>query len=396
MQINQIIAAKLAGIITPEEEKLLNEWLSSKESHREQYEKIVARHDFKSQMDAYEQIDVESGWKRMETRIIQDEKSQKRNSARIISLLSSQLKYAAVLLLLIAAGAFFWYNKYTEVTPPDISAEIRLAMAKSEECGKSQAKIEILSNQNSLPIYNKINDVSHDASNHSEEKSFGDDVADLIAARRITTMHDKEFWLTLDDGTLVHLNHNTHLIYPEKFGRGKRNVILDGEAFFMVAKDKSRPFIVHTPNGDVKVYGTEFNVNTRNERTGTSETTVVLVKGSVGVTPSNGREQMLLPEQQATLRANSMTASIEGVDVEPYIAWNTGKFSFHNWQLERIMDVLSRWYGYTVEYKDPSIQKLTFSGNFDRYEKIRPTMDFISKVAGLKIEIKQNKIIIEK
>ena len=57
MQINQIIAAKLAGVITPEEDKLLNEWLSSEESHREQYEQIVARHDFKNQMDAYEQID---------------------------------------------------------------------------------------------------------------------------------------------------------------------------------------------------------------------------------------------------------------------------------------------------------------------------------------------------
>lgn len=396
MQINQIIAAKLAGVITPEEDKLLNEWLSSEESHREQYEQIVARHDFKNQMDAYEQIDVRTGWKRLETRITQDEKSQKRNSTRIISLRPSLLKYAAVLLLIIAAGALLWYNKYTEVTPPDIPAEVRLAMTQSEESGKAQAKIEDLSAQSTIPTYNKANDISDDSNIFTEEKSYSDDVADLIAARRITTMHDKEFWLTLDDGTLVHLNNNTRLIYPEKFGRGKRNVILDGEAFFMVAKDKSRPFIVHTPNGDVKVYGTEFNVNTRNESMGTSGTTVVLVKGSVGVTPNNGREQMLLPGQQATLRTNSLTASIEDVDVEPYIAWNTGKFSFHNWQLERIMDVLSHWYGYTVEYKDPSIRQLTFSGNFDRYEKIRPTMDFISEVSGLKIEIKQNKIIIEK
>ncbi|MBR1462050.1 MAG: DUF4974 domain-containing protein, partial [Prevotella sp.] len=212
------------------------------------------------------------------------------------------------------------------------------------------------------------------------------------------------FWLTLEDGTLVHLNYNTRLIYPEKFGRGDRNVILDGEAYFMVAKDKSRPFIVHTPQGDVKVYGTEFNVNTRTEVRGehkqdkslTATTTVVLVKGSVSVIPTGGKETMLKPGQQATVNGQWSTVNVENVDVEPYVAWNEGKFSFRNWQLERIMDVLSRWYGYSVEYRDSSIRQLTFSGNFNRYEKIRPTMDFISEVAGLKIEIKQNKIIIEK
>lgn len=88
-------------------------------------------------------------------------------------------------------------------------------------------------------------------------------VEQLLEARRITTYQDKEYWLTLDDGTLVHLNYNTRMVCPERFIDGTRDVILDGEAYFMVAHDSRHPFVVHTPQGDIRVYGTEFNVSTR-------------------------------------------------------------------------------------------------------------------------------------
>ena len=209
----------------------------------------------------------------------------------------------------------------------------------------------------------------------------------MLSARRITTRHDKEFWLTLDDGTLVHLNYNTRLIYPEEFGRGDRNVILDGEAYFMVAKDKSRPFIVHTTNGDVKVYGTEFNVNTSHS------TSVVLVKGSVSVTPTGGREIMLKPGQQLTLTDNQ--PSVTQVDTAPYVAWNEGKFFFEEWPLERIMQVIARWYGREVEFTTDEIKQQRYSGNFDRYEDIRPTMEAIETITGLKITFAPDRLIIE-
>ncbi|MBQ9571542.1 MAG: FecR domain-containing protein, partial [Prevotella sp.] len=298
-------------------------------------------------------------------------------------------RYAAAVLILIVGGAALWYSQYTKVTPPEISESVQLAMQQSHESGKQDAKVDVLSEELSM--------MSDESGKNEElrvksEKSLSVTESltkeQLLSARRITTMHDKEFWLTLDDGTLVHLNYNTRLIYPEKFSRGDRNVILDGEAYFMVAKDKSRPFIVHTPNGDVKVYGTEFNVNTTGDNT-----SVVLVKGSVSVTPTGGKEQLMNPGQLCEFSVENLMLST--IDVEPYIAWNEGKFSFEEWPLERIMQVISRWYGREVVFTSEDIKHQQYSGNFDRYEDIHPTMEAIESITGLKITFAPGRIIIE-
>lgn len=91
--------------------------------------------------------------------------------------------------------------------------------------------------------------------------------AEEITEGSLVTKKDKEFWMVLDDGTYVHLNYNTTLIYPNHFVGSERKVKLKGEAYFIVANDsKKRPFIVETANGDVHDYGTEFNVNTMKEK----------------------------------------------------------------------------------------------------------------------------------
>ncbi|MBR1401935.1 MAG: DUF4974 domain-containing protein [Prevotella sp.] len=413
MNINEIIYRKIAGQTSAEEDARLKEWMEASPLHQSQYEQLQNDPDFSANYQIYQRLDVDKAWaKLVENEKTSSEKAEVRGEKLEVRRMRNLLKYAAAILVLIIAGAGYWYSQYTKVTPPEIPEAVQLAMQQSIQSGKQEAEVlgvrgeKIRGERIESGAGKQEQDISLTShpSPLTPENLSSLTKDQLLAAKRITTKHDKEFWLTLDDGTLVHLNYNTRLIYPEKFGRGDRNVILDGEAYFMVAKDKSRPFIVHTPNGDVKVYGTEFNVNTRTEVRGehkqdkslTATTTVVLVKGSVSVIPTGGKETMLKPGQQATVNGQWSTVNVENVDVEPYVAWNEGKFSFRNWQLERIMDVLSRWYGYSVEYRDSSIRQLTFSGNFNRYEKIRPTMDFISEVAGLKIEIKQNKIIIEK
>ena len=69
----------------------------------------------------------------------------------------------------------------------------------------------------------------------------------------------------------------------------------------MVAKDRSRPFVVHLPDGEVKVFGTEFNVNTNNIEAGTNGSVIVLVKGSVSVSPTNGTAHMIKPAEKCLL-----------------------------------------------------------------------------------------------
>ena len=193
---------------------------------------------------------------------------------------------------------------------------------------------------------------------------------------------------------MVHLNYNSRLIYPEKFG-DRRDVILEGEAYLMVAKDKSRQFVVHTPKGDVKVYGTEFVVNT-----GTStengndnkELTVVLVKGSVSFTPTDGREKMLTPGQELSIVNSQLNVS--EVDTAPFVAWNEGELVFSDWTLERIMSVIARWYGLDVEFANKDLGNHKFSGSLSRYEDLKPTLETIEMVTGMRLNVNNQKLYI--
>ena len=197
--------------------------------------------------------------------------------------------------------------------------------------------------------------------------------------------------MTLDDGTRVHLNYGTTLIYPRKFNGDTREVELEGEAYFFVAKDANHPFVVHTPEGDVKVYGTEFNINTQDDE---GTTRIVLVNGSISVTPKGGREQMIRPNEMAVISSGECMFST--VDVAPYVSWNTGMFIFADCPLEKLMRVLSRWYNKRVEFNSDDIRQIEFTGTINKYGDISPALKAIHTVTGLRIEMKKDLIIISK
>ena len=104
---------------------------------------------------------------------------------------------------------------------------------------------------------------------------------------------------------------------------------------------------------------------------------------------------MMMPGQQICINAQQTSVTLREVDTAPYIAWNEGKFFFEEWPLERIMQVISRWYGREVEFTSNEIKHQQYSGNFDRYEDIHPTMEAIESITGLKITFAPGKLIIE-
>ena len=281
---------------------------------------------------------------------------------------------AAAVAALLVAGGILLLNRGSEAGKPALSEEVRLAMAQSSKLGKQEAEVAVLAEE---AIAQTV-------------KAHAAKLENFSTARQVSTEETKEYWLTLDDGSVIHLNNDTYLIYPEKKDAKAREVILDGEAYFMVAKDAERQFIVHTKQGDVTVYGTEFNVSTR-EAEGTTE--VVLVEGSVSVTPKSGAETHITPGQKATF---GETLTVEAVDVEQYVAWNTGKFAFRDWPLSRIMAVVAKWYGCTVTFADESLGEPRLSGNFDRYEDLSSTIESLAMVTGLDFDVQEGSIFIHK
>ena len=391
----------LLGIITDEERSRLEAWRRQDAANEALFQKMVAQEITQEEYARYASIDAERAWDKFVKQTGIDDTNIK--GKHVISFRHLWRYAAAVALVAVVGAAGWWYTDYKKVTPPVISQEIEQAMHQSEVSGKQVAMIEkIVNTTEATSVQEQIAQIKEELVDYT----VSDDVVEeLLAATRVTTYHDKEFWLKLDDKTLVHLNYNSKLIHPERFGSDSRDVVLDGEAYFMVAKDKSRPFVVHTPNGDVTVYGTEFNVNTRikndnvndNDNNGKSEyrTEVVLVKGSVGVTPEGQAERMIVPGEQATFGENT-GINLRNVDVTPYVAWNTGTFVFNDMPLSNLMEVLSKWYNMEVVYEDSTLQGLTFSGEFDRYGGVEPIVKGLNTAMGLDVSVKGNRMIIKR
>jgi ferric-dicitrate binding protein FerR (iron transport regulator) len=372
-------------IISESEQQELDLWRQADARHETVFEYLSEPENLEKEYRFRKEIDAEQSLERIKEKLWNEEKETKEVPLHAHRFTTYLYRAAAIIVLFIVGGAYWYHREYTRVTPPEISQEVQLAMEQSRERGVQAAEIIT----SGMPHQQVITDEER-ALYHVDE----DFAEQLEEAKRITTYHNKEYWVTLPDGSLVHLNYNSRLIYPEKFG-DRRDVILEGEAYLMVAKDKSRQFVVHTPKGDVKVYGTEFVVNT-----GTStengndnkELTVVLVKGSVSFTPTDGREKMLTPGQELSIVNSQLNVS--EVDTAPFVAWNEGELVFSDWTLERIMSVIARWYGLDVEFANKDLGNHKFSGSLSRYEDLKPTLETIEMVTGMRLNVNNQKLYI--
>lgn len=370
-RIATLIIKHTLQVITPSEQQELDAWREADERHEKAFQWLSNRDNLEKDYRFRQSIDVEYSLQEFKERL-ESEQTTKVVPLRSRLFNTKLYRVAAVIILLIMGGAFWYHREYTRVTPPEISQEVEYAMQESLSKGWQGAEIITSATPQKQVI------TEEESARYHVDEDFAEQLAE---AKRITTYHDKEYWVTLDDGSLVHLNYDSRLIYPEKFG-DRRDVILEGEAYFMVAHDKSRQFVVHTPQGDVKVYGTEFNVNTRNENEAVN---VVLVKGSVGFTPTEGTETMLAPGQ--ILSYGNHQLSIRPTDIAPYIAWNTGEFVFSDWTLARIMSVIARWYGLEVRFMNKDLGERKYSGSLSRYEDLKPTLETIEMVTGLDLNV---------
>ena len=384
-RIITLILKHTLQIISESEQQELDLWRQADARHETVFEYLSEPENLEKEYRFRKEIDAEQSLERIKEKLWNEEKETKEVLLHAHRFTTYLYRAAAVIVLLIVGGAYWYHREYTRVTPPEISQEVQLAMEQSRERGVQAAEIIT----SGMPHQQVITD--EERARYHVDEDFAEQLAE---AKRITTYHDKEYWVTLPDGSLVHLNYNSRLIYPEKFG-DRRDVILEGEAYLMVAKDKSRQFVVHTPKGDVKVYGTEFVVNT-----GTStengndnkELTVVLVKGSVSFTPTDGREKMLTPGQELSIVNSQLNVS--EVDTAPFVAWNEGELVFSDWTLERIMSVIARWYGLDVEFANKDLGNHKFSGSLSRYEDLKPTLETIEMVTGMRLNVNNQKLYI--
>lgn len=194
----------------------------------------------------------------------------------------------------------------------------------------------------------------------------------------------KDFTLLLADGTVVKINSESKIKFPNKFSDTERRVILEeGEAFFDVARSEKVPFIVEVRNSSIRVMGTSFNVNAYPEHN--MKTT--LVEGKVKIkNETSAKEVTLIPGQQAELKEGGF--QVAKVDIDPYIAWTKGLFIFNRLDLKSIMAQLNRWYDMNVTFEDPAVEAYTFTGAINKKYTKEQIFDLIEKTTQIKIEVR--------
>lgn len=147
--------------------------------------------------------------------------------------------------------------------------------------------------------------------------------------------------LTLGDGSVVMLNENSILEFPEYFDNEIRKVVLKGEAFFDIQADAKRPFVVVSNQSEVTVLGTSFNINTHHG------TEVTVATGKVKVEDLQSQEEaFLMPGQQAIMDGKAIT--IQEVNPEYFMGWHTRNLSFEEEPIEKVFEILERAYGVTI------------------------------------------------
>ncbi|MEN8249729.1 MAG: FecR domain-containing protein [Bacteroidota bacterium] len=193
----------------------------------------------------------------------------------------------------------------------------------------------------------------------------------------IITENGQRSKVVLPDSSIVWLNSGTTLSYHDNFSQNKREVTLNGQAFFEVAHNKERPFTVQCNDLVVSVLGTKFDVEAYPE---IGKISVVLKSGKVGLTHQKiaSFSYTMSPGEMAEFNLSDNKMNISYPDVEKYSAWKDGILIFKNEPMKEVIDKLRRWYNVDIVVKDQEVYNSVFTGTIqnESYEQIFRLIEF--------------------
>ncbi len=207
-----------------------------------------------------------------------------------------------------------------------------------------------------------------------------------------TDNSDRSF-TQLPDGSRIWLNKGTKIEYNQQFGIRNRNVLLNGEAYFEVAKNKKLAFVVKTKSIDVTALGTSFNVNAYDDG---NEVTTTLYTGKVNVQSTlTGYKTILNPFEVAVFSKtkDKITTYVFTGSDKP--VWMEPEFRFDMLPLIDITKQLEHNYNVVFVYRNQKIKHLKFSGTFDRDEKLDEILRVIKINTNIDYAIKNDSVIIK-
>jgi len=286
------------------------------------------------------------------------------------------LKYAAVFVLIFLSGALS-YSVY------ESKRQAHFDFAMIPEPPENEAKI-VLSDGSEVSLEKKESEITYSSSGDqlivNQDTIRQNRLGGKEMMNKVIIPYGKKSMIRLSDGTQVWLNAGSQLVYPSVFLRDKREVVLIGEAYFDVSKNKSKPFVVRTSEMHVTVLGTKFDVSAYPEDR-FSET--ILEEGSISLEITgrkflnSGKKILLKPNEKLSLNREEGVMNLSEVDVSMYTSWKDGMLKAEKEDLVRVLKKVERYYNIHIEIKDPLAGGYIISGKLDLKSSPEEVMNVI-------------------
>lgn len=371
--VKELVKKRLQGTINAEELKLLDDW------YNQPVPKII---EWNSEDNNEEELKLRLYRQLLKAIGLPDDAP---TPLQVASPLWSRILSVAAAVAAIAFGIWFFNSGQSleersariaarnDVTPEPNTAT--LTLANGETIPLSNTKGGIVIGSSGL----KYTDSSNVTAHHPGQE--------LIA----NTLHGSTYYLTLPDGSKIWLNTASTLKFPSTFNKlNTRTVELRGEAYFEVAKNAKKPFIVQSGQQVLRVLGTHFNVNTYDYGVDVKTT---LLEGSVQVNLPQEPDQKktLKPGEQASL--SKRVLHVFKANTEAVMAWKRGDFVFVSDDLETIIHRLKNWYNVEFEYvgKKPTLK---MTGSISRKAKLSKVLALIEASGKVKFKIAGRRVYI--
>ncbi len=392
-EISRIIADYLSQKIGKADFKKLQKWISLSDDNRELFNRVITPQYQEEKGKKLRAIDIEEAWEKLAQErpqlrgtngFIQQRISHNKNKTIYLNI----AKIAAAVIIL-AGGLYLITTERGSVTlkapvfESHYEAQLKLSDGRVVDLTAIEGAIQL---SKSEKIENSSNLLIYSGDNKTEEPV-------KLEYNEVSVSFGKGYKILLSDGTTVHLNSLSKIKFPVKFSNQNREIFLEGEAYFEVAKESNRPFIVNSGDLQVKVLGTSFNISSYTDEN-LFQTT--LVEGAVKISGSGIEEQVLSPNEQFSYNKISREATKEIVDVSYYTLWKDGIFKFKDIRLEKLMKIVQRLYNVEVVFMEREIQDYQYGCNINRYEELDPILRIIEANGKLKVKIEGRKIIISK
>lgn len=207
----------------------------------------------------------------------------------------------------------------------------------------------------------------------------------------LSTPRGKSFTATLPDGTIVTLNADSKITFPEAFNGKERRVQVSGEVYFCVAKDKQHPFIAETDFFNTKVTGTVFDLRAYSAK----DASLTLVSGKVTLKNKSSNETLNITPDEKVIWSPNKSFELQTVDTYPITQWKDGYFYFSNDELVKIMQELGRWYNVNIVFENPKHLKIRLHFVADRNAKLQDIVKSINQIDVVKVSLDEEGITIK-